>query len=557
VIDDEPLIRDALVRILAAEGHEVEATATRAEAEERLARGSVDVALCDLRLGATCGVDLIRLIASRHRNTRAVAVTGMADSQAVAEAFQAGAVGYVTKPFKASDIAIAVHQALRSRAIDAAREEERRHMEHALRERADRDPLTGLFNRRRFAEELERYLRLRPAESHGALVLCDLDNFKVVNETLGHAAGDGILRRSADALRARLRNGDVVARLGGDEFAILLTDIEDEAAVALAHDLQQRLAAAGTRPPGGASVGVACFSGDEPVLADDLMAAADAAVFEVKEAGRNAVARCDGRRVSSLTWIERIQRALDEDGFVLHSQPIVDVGTGQVAGEELLVRMRDDDGTLIAPGAFLPTAEQFGLVERIDVWCLERALDLAQSGRPVNVNVSARTMVAGRFIEAIEARVRAGLEPRLVTIEITETCAVSEMRLVGALAKRLSALGCKLALDDFGTGFGALTYLKHLPVDVIKIDAEFVRDLAGSASDRRMIKAIVEIARAGGQRTVAEGVEDAMSLGVLQSCGVDFAQGYFLARPSHVGERVPGLAAEAADLYRPISRSAA
>jgi diguanylate cyclase (GGDEF)-like protein len=557
VIEDEPSVRDILVRILAAEGHRVEACATFGAAAARLARGDVDVALCDLRLGERQGVELIRLVATRHHSTRAVAVTGVADAHAIAEAFEAGAAGYVTKPFKKSDIVIAVHQALRSRTIDAARDEERHRLEETLRERADRDPLTGLFNRRRFAEELERHLRLRSQPGgDGALLICDLDHFKVVNDTLGHAAGDDVLRRVARMLREHLRASDVVARLGGDEFAILLTDTPAGEAMAIASDLQRLVAEPTVRPRTGASIGVACFTCDEALLADDLMVAADAALYSAKEAGRDRVARFEGPKAASLTWIERIQNALDHDALVVYSQPIVDLRSGCLAREELLVRMRDSDGGIVPPGIFLPTAERFGLVEHIDAWMLDRGLELVGEGRAVSVNLSAKTMQAGGFIDAIEAGVRRGLDASLLTLEITETATVSNIELVRDIAERLSELGCGLALDDFGTGFGAFTYLKHLPIDLIKIDAEFVRDLADNPTDQRMVRAMVAIARAAGQRTVAEGVEDITSLDLLRRYGVDFAQGFYLGRPAEVNSRPPVLAAGATDLYTLSSRLA-
>jgi diguanylate cyclase (GGDEF)-like protein len=557
VVDDEPAVRGVIERILTSAGHDVETAATHGAAEERLARGDIDVALCDLCLDGSSGLDVIRSITARHRDTRAVAVTGVADSPAVAQAFEAGAVGYVTKPFKRSDILIAIEQALRSRALDNTRAEERRQMERELRERADCDPLTGLFNRRRFAEELDRHLRLcSRSGGEGALLLCDLDHFKIVNDTLGHAAGDDVLRRVTRILRDRLRASDVIARLGGDEFAILLTETPEAEAMAVASEIQRLLADPTVRPRTGASIGVACFTRSEALVADDLMVAADSALYSAKEAGRDRVAKFEGPKAKSLTWIERIQNAVDRDALVVYSQPIVDLRSGCLGREELLVRMRDSDGGLIPPGLFLPTAERFGLVEHIDAWVLERALALVGGGRAVTVNLSAKTMQAGGFIDSIETAVRRGVDVSLLTLEITETAAVSNIELVRDLAERLSRLGCELALDDFGTGFGAFTYLKHLPIDLIKIDAEFVRDLAHSRTDQRMIRAMVEIARAAGQRTVAEGVEDVMSLDLLRRYGVDFAQGFYLGRPAEVDDQPPALASGATQLYASIHRRA-
>jgi diguanylate cyclase (GGDEF)-like protein len=376
-----------------------------------------------------------------------------------------------------------------------------------------------------------------------------LDHFKVVNDSLGHAAGDDVLRRTARILRGRLHSADLLARLGGDEFAILLSDVTEAVAMDVAAELQALLADPSLRPVTAASFGVACFSGVDPATPEDLLVDADAALFDAKEAGRGSVLRFTGRKASSLTWIERIRSAIAHNGLVLHSQPIVDLRSGAVVQEELLVRMRGDDGSLIPPGAFLPTAERFGLIAEIDGWTLGRALELAAAGRSVAVNISAHTMQDGRLIELIEDRATSGIDLSRITLEITETAAVSNIDLVRELAQRLSALGCRLALDDFGTGFGTFTYLQHLPIDAIKIDREFVGELARSGSDQQMVTAMVEIARAAGQRIVAEGIEDAVSLELLRSFGVDYGQGYYLARPGPLGAEQPKLSDGATQFY--------
>jgi diguanylate cyclase (GGDEF)-like protein len=558
VIDDEPSVREVLARIVQEAGHDCEGVGTSGAARERLAAGDVDVALCDLRLPGECGIELLQTIRTEHPRTASVAVTGLDDADVVGRVLSAGAVGYVTKPFKTSDIRVAIQQALMHREDEQARMAAQQQMETELRYRADFDPLTGLFNRRRFAEEFERHLRASaPSRSHGALLMVDLDHFKVVNDSLGHPAGDDVLRRTARIMRERLRSTDLLGRLGGDEFAIVLCDVGQDDAMALARDLQARLSDRSLRPATGASIGVACFAGDERAVADDLMVAADAALFEAKERGRDDVALFTGRKTSSLTWIERIRNALAKDRLVLHAQPIVDLRTGQVVQEELLVRMRDDDGGLIAPGAFLPTAERFGLVEEIDSWTLRRALEVAATGRSVAVNVSAKTMQGGRLMELIEEYAERGKDLSRITIEITETSAISNLDLVRELAQQLTTLGCRLALDDFGTGFGTFMYLKHLPIHSIKIDREFVSDLARNSPDQQMIKAMVEVARAAGQRTVAEGIEDVVSLDLLRRFGVDYGQGYYLARPAPVAESLPELADGAAQLYGSLAGVAA
>jgi diguanylate cyclase (GGDEF)-like protein len=558
VIEDEAPMRRILKRIVESAGYECDVVGSSGAALEGLAADAVDVVLCDLRLRGESGLDLLRVIGREFPTTARVAVTAIEDPDIVSQVLAAGAAGYLTKPFKTSDVRIAVQHALRRRDEDGARAAAQQKMEAELRYRADFDPLTGLFNRRRFGEELDRHLKAcSRSRAEGALLILGLDHFKVVNDSLGHAAGDDVLRRTGRILRERLRATDLPARLGGDEFAVVLADVSKDTAMELARALQATLGDPSLRPATGVSVGLACFSGRELSAADDLMADAGVALFDAKEAGRGSVAHFTGRKASSITWIEQIRRALANDRFVLYSQPIADLATGAVVQEELLIRMLDDDGGLIAPGAFLPTAERFGLIEQIDAWTLGRALELVAAGRCVAVNISAKTMQAGKMTELIEGHTDAGVDLSGLTIEITETSAISNMGLVRELAQKLAALGCGLALDDFGTGFGTFTYLKHLPIDSIKIDREFVSDLARNRRDQKMIQAIVEIARASGQRTVAEGIEDVHSLNLLRRFGVDCGQGYYLGRPAPLADAPPVLASEVAQLYGSLAGAAA
>jgi PAS domain S-box-containing protein len=246
------------------------------------------------------------------------------------------------------------------------------------------------------------------------------------------------------------------------------------------------------------------------------------------------------QELTTLTWIGRIRDALDEHRFVLYSQPLVPL-TGGRPGQELLLRMVDRDGQVIAPGAFLPIAEKYGLISEIDRWVIAQAIEVAARTREViNVNVSAATLGATDLLPYIEGQLsQAGADPADLVIEITETALMHDSDAGEAFAHGLAAIGCGLALDDFGTGFGGFTYLKRLPVSHLKIDAEFTRDLLTNPSNRHVIQAIVSLSRAFGVRTTAEGVEDGETLEALRAEGVDFAQGYHLGRPTPVnrGER--------------------
>jgi diguanylate cyclase (GGDEF)-like protein len=410
---------------------------------------------------------------------------------------------------------------------------DRRELEAQLRHLAEVDPLTELCNRRAFEHQLEERLVDRRCPS-GALLLLDLDHFKFVNDSFGHAAGDDLIRAVADVLRERSRDGDVIARLGGDEFAVLLPTADAEAAHVVATRLLVGLEAA--RPSGlpiSASIGAACFVAGAQTTAGDLMVAADIALYEAKDAGRGRVAFSSGQPGASLTWVERIRAALRDDRLVAYSQPIVDVQTGEVVQEELLVRMVDDGGRLVPPSSFLPTAESFGLIGEIDRLMVAKGIELAAKGRRVHVNLSGRSVGNDALLDEIETELsRTGADPANLVFELTETLAVANMADAGAFAGRLRQLGCELALDDFGTGFGSFTYLKHLPADYLKIDMEFVRDLRHNRKDRRVVDAIVGIAERFGQITIAEGVEDEETLVVLREAGVSLAQGFHLGRPA-------------------------
>jgi len=336
-------------------------------------------------------------------------------------------------------------------------------------------------------------------------------------------------------MRGVLRDRDRAARLGGDEFAIVLDDAEPQAAAAVARRL---IAAVERTRPGGiainASVGVAPVP-HTPTTSSELLVAADVALYEAKTTGRARVCVYSGNRGSALTWVERIRAALEDERFVLYSQPIIDLATNTEAHEELLIRLLDDSGQLISPGAFLPTAETYGLIADIDRWVLRRGAELAAAGRRVHINLSGASIGSAVLLDELSEQLRSsGADPSHLVIELTETYAVANIDRAQTFAAGLRRLGCRLALDDFGTGFGSFTYLKHLPADYLKIDMEFVRDMAHNPQDRRVVDSIVGIAGAFGQHTIAEGVEDDDCVAALREAGVGLAQGFHLGRPRPV-----------------------
>jgi diguanylate cyclase (GGDEF)-like protein/PAS domain S-box-containing protein len=424
---------------------------------------------------------------------------------------------------------------------------DRRRLDERLQHLVDHDPLTGLFNRRRFEQELDRHVtHVRRYGAAGALLVLDLDDFKSVNDTLGHNAGDDLIVSVGALLRTQLRDSDVVARLGGDEFAVLLpTGGPDEAeavAAKLTAAVREEITVVGARRVRRitTSVGVAPFC-DGDVTGEEMLINADVAMYEAKEAGRDRFAvyvadRHEPPRVQArMHWIERIREALEDDRFVLHAQPILDLRTGAIAQYELLIRMVDDHGDLIPPGTFLQVAERFDLVQEIDRWVAGRALELIASHEGalrLTVNLSGRTLTDDRLLAELEAGfARTGADPGCLTFEVTETAAVANIHLAREFAERLRAIGCRFALDDFGAGFGSFYYLKHLPFDYLKIDGEFVSNCLSNRTDQLVIRAVVDIAQGLGKETVAEFAADEELVQFLRSQGVDYAQGYHVGRP--------------------------
>jgi diguanylate cyclase (GGDEF)-like protein/PAS domain S-box-containing protein len=412
---------------------------------------------------------------------------------------------------------------------------ERKQMEIQLQHQADHDPLTGLLNRRRFSAELDRALRYAARYGRsGAVLMLDIDNFKFVNDAHGHATGDKILKAVAEAIMARARETDVVSRLGGDEFAIVIPEADEQQAIEFAEGIRAAVGSVDVAEVSHLSVGIAPFNGGRGLVADDVLIAADVALYEAKDGGKDQVRVYSGESGTALTWVERIHAALAEERFVLYAQPMIDLESGRTTHRELLIRMLADDGDLIPPAAFLPTAERFGLSKEIDRWVTGEGLELARQGEPVSINLSAPSIGDEEILAAVRAAILDGVPPDNLIFEITETAAMTNMDAARSFAEALGGLGCNVALDDFGTGFGSFSYLKHLPTRYLKIDAEFVRDMAANPTDRQVVKSIAEVAHSLGKLTVAEGVDNRDTLRLLREYGVDRAQGYFIGRPQRI-----------------------
>ena len=448
---------------------------------------------------------------------------------------------------------------------------EQRSIANEMAWRANHDELTGLANRARFETALERlHARALETDERHALLFIDLDRFKIVNDTCGHAAGDQLLRQVSRMLSRTVRSRDLLARLGGDEFAIVLEHCDIERAVEVAQEIcdlmdEYRFQHEDERFRVGTSIGLVTIEASWPD-AGTIVPAADSSCYAAKENGRNRVhVWCETdhamhERRSQTKWATRLEAALDDDGFELYAQRIGALGTlpdgasndpdgsSENTHAEVLLRLRDGDASPVLPGAFLPAAERFNLVNRIDQWVLGNVLSWLRRHRghldvgTLWINISGQSLGDSRFQhDALERLRDAGRELcGALCFEITETAAVTNLAEAASFIGELRALGVRVALDDFGAGASSFGYLKSLPVDYLKIDGQFVRDLIDDPLDAAAVRCFAEVAQVMNVKTVAEFVETPEVLSQLREIGVDFVQGWLLHEPSPIDELLDG-----------------
>ncbi len=419
---------------------------------------------------------------------------------------------------------------------------------------ADHDPLTNMFNRRRFSEELEQVLSRAERYQHpGALLFFDLDRFKYVNDTSGHQAGDTLLKIVATMLSKTIRADDITGRLGGDEFAIILPEINADGAIEVAKKVlnqldQAELSINNRTHRISASIGIALFP-QHGANIHDLLAAADLAMYQAKAMGRNAWYLFSDKdlsreRIQTLVyWKEKIEYSHLHDNFVLYLQPIMTINTKEISHYEVLLRMHDSDGTVRSPADFIPAAEHTGLIHAIDHMVLRKSIAHAaesyKAGYKVNfsINLSAHAFNDPELLPILKAElVRHQFEPENLMFEITETAALEDLPGARSLMKEIKELGCGFVLDDFGVGFSSFYYLRELPVDVVKIDGSFIKNLADNSDDLILVNALCSVARGFGKRITAEFVENAKILAILENLDIDYAQGYYIGKPSPAKE---------------------
>ncbi|WP_136248353.1 bifunctional diguanylate cyclase/phosphodiesterase [Halomonas borealis] len=413
---------------------------------------------------------------------------------------------------------------------------------------AERDPLTALHNRRHFQEILQETLE---HDGRGALLLLDLDQFKEINELSGHHAGDRMLREIAELLLSHLDHRGHIARLGGDEFAILLEGADADQATSLAQQCNQWLEAlhfraGGRRHRAIASIGIVQYPvhGETPA---DLLASADVAMYQAKAHGNqrwhllSTLESAKSELKARVYWAERLHKALQDDDFTLMVQPIVRLADGDVKHYEVLIRMREKDGSLVSPAHFIPIAERNGMIAQLDRWVLRHSLKALRrlQGRGISlaVNLSGQSLHDKGLEQFLaEELAHSGADPHQLILEITETAAVTDFSTARSVLQAMRELGCRTALDDFGVGFSSFHSLGQLPVDYIKIDGSFIRNLTDSPDSRVIVKAIADLATGFGKQAIAEFVDQEELIPLLCEYDVAYGQGYHLGRPHPLEE---------------------
>ena len=416
---------------------------------------------------------------------------------------------------------------------------------------ASHDSLTGLFNRSEFDRRLHQFIDNAKVEgTDSALCYIDLDQFKIINDTCGHIAGDELLTQVAHTLKNELRESDFIARLGGDEFGVLLHSCNEDDAIQITHKLLDAISKYKFTWEKrtfqiGASIGVIPIT-EHTESADETLSAADVACYAAKDKGRNQIHMYQTsdmevhRKQGEMLWVNQIKQSLKNDSFILYQQPILPVVKASTEHShcEILLRIQDN-GKIVSPLAFLGAAEIYGLMTDIDNWVIRNTLEWMNNNSAninkighISINVSGQSLSKKSFLHAVVNLIdESGVPPNKICFEITETSAIGNFERAVAFINILRGMGCHFALDDFGSGMSSFSYLKNLSVDFLKIDGSYVRDIVNDPVDHAMVEAVNEIGHAMGMKTIAEFVEEPATLGMLTKIGVDFAQGYCIAKP--------------------------
>ena len=518
-----------------------------AQLTQALAETVWDVVITDHNLPGFSSRVALELVRQVDKDVPVIILSGTIGEDVAVAAMKAGAADYIMK-----DNLARLVPAIEREVRDAAVRRAHRQAEATIYHLAYHDPLTGLTNRAQFEGKLTEALgESREHGTHHALLYLDLDQFKVVNDTCGHVAGDELLKQVARLLQAKVRESDTVARLGGDEFGIILRNCPLDRARHIAGEILAaindfRFCWLGKTFNIGGSIGLVTIDRESGSMTD-VLGRADVACYAAKDLGRNRIHLFQeddvelARRQGEMHWVARINAALEQERFELYGQRIYALHPERrPAFHEILLRLRDDSGSLVRPGAFVPAAERYNLAPALDRWVVRRLLEyVARHPETANgtapsffVNLSGATLNDAGFDTFLRTLLRdTKLPGALLCFEITETAAIANLSRALDFIHAIRAEGCRFALDDFGAGLSSFAYLKTLPVDYLKIDGAFVRDIVRDPMDRAIVEAIHRIGHTVGLKTVAEYVEEDGILSELIHLGVDYAQGNGLHRP--------------------------
>lgn len=533
---DYVLTRDLLAEIDGTH-FDLEWVRRREDAIIAIERGSHDVYLLSYRVGEANGLEIMNRVIESGRNAPVILLTNDDDDVDHEAVRRIGAEQLVKGELVAELLGRSIRYAL-----------QRKRTEQRLAGMAQYDELTGLANRALFKQLVTRAMaRTRRREGAVALLFLDLDNFKTINDTLGHSAGDQLLKHVAARLKDTLRETDLIARLGGDEFVVILEGVSRVREAAL---VARRILKAHNDPfvlEGQelfvtTSVGIAIYAGGEQDV-ETLIKNADMAMYKAKERGRNSyhfhTSEMTAQAVERMTLENNLRRAIEREEFLLNYQPQIDLASGAVIGVEALVRWQHPELGLIGPDKFIPVAEDTGLIVRLGDWVLRTACAQAvawqRAGLPnirMAVNLSTRQFqevhLAGTIRQALDDT---GLDPHLLEIELTEGPLAQDAEHAVHILSALKDTGVRIAIDDFGTGYSSLSHLKRFPLDALKIDASFVRDIATDPDSAAIVKIIVMLAQTLRLEAIAEGVETEAQLAFLTELGCEAMQGYLICRP--------------------------
>ncbi|MBF0182278.1 MAG: EAL domain-containing protein [Magnetococcales bacterium] len=546
IIEDEPDLCATFCRYFKHLKYNVLTAHDGCKGVELFGQAHPDLVLTDLRLPGMDGLQVLARIRQESRDTPVIIVSGKGEIDDVIEALRMGAWNYLSKPLES--LLVLGHAV--ERALEHARliQEHREALEHKLERLSLYDTLTGLPNRVFFLDRLAHELAIaRRNKQQFALMIIDLDRFKWVNDTLGHIVGDDLLRVMSSRLRQCVRDSDRIARLGGDEFTIILDNvIHPENVASLAQKLigviREPVVLQGQPLHMGASVGIATFPSDAMDL-EDLIKHAEMAMYQAKETGRNtfcfASQELHAKAAERIALENELYQALDRQELTAFYQPKLDLDRTRLCGAEALVRWIKPDGSVITPARFVPLAEETGLILPIGksmllAACHATAHWLADWDLPFKmaVNLSSREFQQPGLVERIrEVLQESGVAAEHIEIEITESMVMGHVEKAVEVMKAIRDLGITLAMDDFGTGYSSLGYLKRFPLNTLKIDQSFVRDLSGELRDGAIVDAILAMAHSLQLSVVAEGVETVEQFTYLCSRGCEMAQGYLIGRP--------------------------